>query len=178
MTPSLEAIAYHKAGHAVASFVRRHPFCTVTIKPTKYGEYTGYSGRDEISREIRKKLNEIERGSENKEKWVEDEMVIVLAGPHAERLATPKRDNAIEEDSHYEHAKCLAECVTESDREAKAYIELVSIRAEQLVDHHLWKPCIEAVAKELLARETLSEEEVKAAIINTFEARRRKSETK
>lgn len=166
MTTSLKEIAYHEAGHAIATVALGHRVKSVTIKPGT--DYLGQSERYGIPWGIRNRLDAGDVTGTAK-RWIETETVIALAGRHAGRIVT-RRNNWIGARSDTERAGYLGAMVTDSAREADAYLKLMDIRAEQLVNHPKWKACIKAVARELLRHETLSGQDVRLILANTLDA--------
>ncbi len=154
-TPALHT-AYHEAGHAVIAWAQDVAITQVTIE------------RDG------KKLGSVEHSNPMKGldlDWdnrpmaryrVEKAIRIALAGGIAQRKFKPRscgghdqsdRDNAID----------LIFRITGSSEHADAYMNLLNIEAKGLVTKH-WN-LIEALARELMQRRTMSDKEIKAAII-------------
>jgi hypothetical protein len=140
-------IAYHEAGHAVASLVcgRVGKLRRVTIVPDPDSGNLGHvmhwstpSFRPDVQRDTRTRLR------------AEAEIVVLLAGGIAERRATGRAPGC---GSDHAKAADIALAVSAGDAEATAFMRWLTRRTENLVEV-CWG-AIEAVATELQARKTL-----------------------
>jgi hypothetical protein len=96
----------------------------------------------------------------------------------AQHRFNPRSVRRIHGDNDRKQAINFASQLTSSDRELEALLKLLHIRAEQLIESHWY--LVEAAAKALLERETMTEAEVRkvcqdatVAHVKAFQARAR-----
>jgi ATP-dependent Zn protease len=145
-----EIAAHHEAGHAVVALAFRIPVLRASIKPR------GASGGRVITPRL------------PPDKAVDIQLFITLAGPFAHRRFAP-RSNWLT-DIGNAHAMIFGkEKRKGTEAEKQRYLADTVGRAEKVVDY-FW-PDIKATARALLKHETLTGDEISAAI----RAARRKS---
>ncbi len=143
------ATAHHEAGHAVAHFVLRRRIDRVTIveDDESFGRVSGQV--------VPENLDFLEYGPATLRelKAVEDAIVAGLAGAVAECRYTgkPKSPGARDDVAQ---VFSLAEAVCSSPRTTQAYVDYLSVVAEEMIEAN--RNLVEALAAELLERETLS----------------------
>jgi len=153
----LEATAYHEAGHAVAAFQLgiRIGRRGVSIIPAKDGSLglvdilKGFRGRPDIMTSDRMRLG------------AEKQAIVSFVGEIAQRKFRPRsvrRDHGWSD--RYKTTDLMGYFVA-TDKELRAYLKWLHIRAELFVSSPYNWSLIEAVAAMLLERKRLSAEEVK-----------------
>lgn len=151
-----EGVAYHEAGHAVASYVLRQGFRGVTIDPARESLSDGLHVLLEARWiEIPQHLRRIS--------FVEGHSMVLLAGPEAELRATGSVAEP-EESADRANALFLASQVNAAADEADAYVEWLRRRAANLLFDDVNWPIAERVAKILLDRSSISYRSVRALI--------------
>ena len=149
-TQSLEAIAYHEAGHAVMAFITRRRILVVSINPTE-----GTLGHIRTAKLGEKTCNEIETRSEFDLKIrarVEAEIMGIYAGPIAQSLFQGGRINMRDAASDFDNLADLLMHVCDPDEEAQAYGEWLSQRTKRLLKQPFHWAAVETLARELLQR--------------------------
>jgi cell division protease FtsH len=145
-------VAFHEAGHVVPARRRGRRVKSATILPQ--GDIWGnvvYSGRSDAS-------NSFSRYDFSR--YVEDEIVILLAGATAEQRHTGARSGGDGDD--YEEALDLAELLFGSTESARARVaELEAIADAELAD--AWD-VVERIANRLIERLTLDAAEIAALL--------------
>jgi len=149
--------AYHEAGHAVAiwKLLNRAPRET-TIAPRQ--EIAGYVLHANPLRGLRLETDDSSRA----ETEIHQGIMICLAGAVAQRRFAPRSIRGWHPRNDYQRAADLATRVCGSDIEVNAMLRWLQIRTENLIETG-WRE-VEAVANALLERDTLSSEEIVAAI--------------
>ena len=136
---SLEATAYHEAGHAVVALALGRQVHSVSILPN----------RDHLG------ICEFKKGSfRPSEDWIEREMLIALGGVAAEARHTGEHAwDAARRDWQYVHSLAIERA---GERRAERMIQRLLSKAEHLLsrDEH-WR-AVELIAADLLARSTIS----------------------
>jgi hypothetical protein len=160
----LRATAYHEAGHAVAAHVLRMPIGITTVVPNAE---RGSLGHCEVRfprwLELDGELTPAGRF------WIERNAQVSFAGSEAERLFTG-RYNHKGASSDYHSAVVPAGYLYEGEL-LEIYLKLHQRCARALVSSEMWKPCIEAVAKQLLEKQTLRPLDVRQVIAAVFKAK-------
>jgi len=151
-----QATAYHEVGHAVAALHEKMRIRSATVIPSR-----GFSGQ--VSHEsplsgIRLDIGETDRAKIRAQRLI----VIALAGPAAQKRFNPGSLRSYHGESDHEIAVDLATRLNSSEKSTDAYLKWLSIVADDRVSAS-WRQ-IEAVAKALLVRGTLSKSEIFAAI--------------
>jgi hypothetical protein len=157
---TLEATAYHEAGHAVAALQLRVGIGRrgVSLVPNEdwsgfVHTLKGFSGRPDIERTGQMRL-----GAENR-------TLVLFAGEAAQRRFRPMSVRRHHAAYDRRHAIDLMNYFVGSTRELEAYLEWLHIRAESFVASPFnWKR-IETVAAVLMARKHLTAGEVKEICI-------------
>jgi hypothetical protein len=153
---TLESIAYHEAGHAVAALqlkvgIGRRGVSIVPNEDWSGFVHTlkGFSGRPDIERTGQMRLG------------AEKRAIISFAGEAAQRRFRPMSVRRHHAAIDRRHAIDLMNYFVGSTRELEAYLEWLRIRAESFVASPFnWKR-IEAVAAALMARKRLTAGEAK-----------------
>lgn len=154
-------VAYHEAGHAVAAFYLGLRVREVSIVPDADG--LGYVFWKPMPSSFRPDVEVTPKVRDR----IEREAIATLAGPCAEEKAGGN-DAWRTSGSDLEDSVALLGYLCTSDDELQAYLNLVCIRARNLVER-LWHS-IDSLAHELLAKRRLSGEEVRRLIARTFGA--------
>lgn len=149
-----DAKAYHEAGHAVVAFFNRFRIDFATIRRSGDAEgmvmlKPGRLDLDSATPVMRQKV----------ERWI----IVTLAGDIAQRKFAPRSSRQWQTTSDRAAAADLALSVCGSGESATAYLAWLQIVTRDIVDGR-W-PMIDRVARELLAKETISGDEVRAAIM-------------
>ena len=149
-----EWTAYHEAGHAVVALslgVRAHK-ATIVPDADSDGWVHHASPLGRLQADI--------ETSDRVRMRIEKRILIALAGDAAERKAYKRRRFG----GHIDLSQAFdaASHICGSDRQTDAYLQYLSIVAEDLIDLH-WE-AVERVAKALLARQTLSEAQIREAV--------------
>lgn len=137
--PELVATAYHEAGHAVVALALGRPVHRVSVRPSaeRLGQCEFKKGRHQPT-----------------DDWVEDEILISLAGMAAEARATGfyERGGAAR-DLRFARSLMLQRS---SERSLDRYERRMLAKVENLLsDDGHWK-AVEQIAAELVAQATLS----------------------
>ena len=155
-----ERTAYHEAGHAVAHERLRYArkLRKVTIIPDPNENSRGCVVHDKLPPSFDPWENEI---TPRDMAGIEDDAVCSFAGGIAEKRFAGRHDYAGASEDR-QHAIDLASPLTggPGDKVLNAYLRYLWVRAEGLVESRLIWPEIEAVAKALLERKTLTRKEV------------------
>lgn len=142
--------AFHEAGHAAAHMVLARPFRWVTIVPTE-----GTVGHLRDRKPTRRTIQAIEDGSIAAEHRMRHDIVILWAGPLAERRFRGRWDHRGAAGDYGMIAdRILAMGFSGSDKCSRAFGSYLRYWSENLVDRE-WK-VIEALAEALLERSTLT----------------------
>ena len=147
MIPKIEKVAYHEAGHAMASWVLKIQFSEVSI-----------ISDDESEGRVTNRLPDsfFDDSNVNRQRRLfEKHILILLAGGLAEEKLTRQEDidgNA----SDYKSAAELALRTTGSEAEANAFLLRLTERARNMVDLPTYWAAIEALAAVLLHSKKLS----------------------
>ncbi len=134
-------VAHHEAGHAVVSLNLRQAFQAVTIEP----DTPGTLGAMHQSWSMSKTIDTYSPDGRSR-RYIEDRIIIALAGPAAARKFAGRSTFGGEAD--HDDAVDLLMRLTGDPEELDAYYKLLEIRAKQRVERE-W-PSIEALAKVLL----------------------------
>lgn len=162
----LEAVAYHEAGHAVVSIRHRRAFRLVTIVPTLEHNTLGHVWYRPRPKWMRPDLDDSPRIA----RWIENEVLVCLAGPAAERRFTG-RSNDVGAGSDHRHAVDLALRLHEDEAVLAKYMAYMLEWARAYVEATpVWED-VEALAAALMERKTLTGTEAKAAVQAALTAR-------
>lgn len=167
--PSLEAIAYHEAGHAVAVWAVHRPIHRVSIIPDEEQGSFGHT-----------KWRGIVIASDTS--WfaftarqlgqLQETIIVLLAGMIAEqKYRRAERINIAHSSSDAQEAIEIIQRVTGSTQEASKLLEWLWFRAVNVIDLH-W-PAVEAVAAHLLKRRKLGRRKVFDIILQAIVAQGR-----
>jgi len=157
-------VAFHEAGHAVASWFVGHVARKVTI------EAEGDSDGHVLHHYPRWFVNDMNSGatSARTQKRIEDAIVISLAGTIAQHKGCPGSVRHYQGREDRLNAAQLADAVCWSDIERFAFIKWLRIRAETLI-RAKWD-IVDAVARTLIRERTLSREKLKAIVVAVSDA--------
>ena len=156
---SLERIAFHEAGHAVAAVLHRRGLRKATIVPDKESGTLGcvFTGR------FGSRFKPDAHAGRKERDLIEGDVTVSLAGPVAEALASG-RWNHVGASRDYHHAVDLLSYLC-GGRELQAYVNLLSVRTEAMfvnVDVH-WR-AVEQLAEVLLREKTIGGRRARAII--------------
>jgi hypothetical protein len=153
-----KAVAYHEAGHAVAELAQGRKIRSVSIVPDDItaGHSEGYArSRAFLDALAGATWWSLEPRYKDR---LEKEVRILLAGEVAQRRFAPRsfRRQHIRYGFHGDmpEVERLLGCVVCSDHERDAYLKLLKIQTEWLIDRH-W-PIVEAIAAALSERQSLT----------------------
>jgi hypothetical protein len=153
----VRSTAFHEAGPVVAAWSQGLKIRGVTIVPSQ-----GTLGQ---TTHARKPLNGIKIEYDNSARArarAEDAIVVLLAGPAAERRHNPRRYRASHGAGDLKQAVDIATHFCSSDKAVEAYLNWLGIAAaDQLAG--LWDD-VETIAKALIARRTLNAAEIAALL--------------
>jgi len=156
-----EDTAYHEAGHAVAAFALKVPVRQATIVPD--GDILGHVRHSKLG------------GAGRNPRRAERRVIIALAGDIAERHHNPHRRRG--------DARDLGKAIDIIDRLArsddhlkkwfhrKKWLAELEKEAADLILSDRWWPTVEAVAKALVQRRTLTGKEVASIVAGTSSAK-------
>jgi len=160
VSPSFEDIvAIHEAGHLVAAHKLRVPFSgpnVITIIPSEE-----YSGRF-THKNIFAFTDGVFRDDDHSRLKMERIVQAALAGIEAQRYLDPASIRCGESygdwdgGDDYHQAIDLTDRFTSGNEESEAYLELLRIRAQNLVRSPVNWACIDAIATSLVQSKTLS----------------------
>jgi hypothetical protein len=153
----LATIAYHEAGHVVASHQFEFKIKQVTIVPTDY-----VIARVTPRSYVRLRSLEWDTSTGKRLDRYHNHIVILLAGPEAQRhfnLHTVRYYSS-EERSDYHRVRELLYRLHGENKESSYAFKYLRERARNLVTNPLNWSLIEALANALLERQTLSADEV------------------
>ncbi len=158
---TLEATAYHEAGHAVAAHLLHTGLRSVTIVPNKAedtaGEtLTGLGGRFKGQPDV-----EITPAIRD---WLERRIRVSMAGDIAQRRYSPRSRRAWHGQADRQHAVNLASYVTGGGKALELYLGwLPESTVNLLALPHVWT-VVEAVADALLEHRTLGRKRLLSVI--------------
>jgi hypothetical protein len=159
--PSLEATAYHEAGHAVASIWHGRGLRRVTIVPDERRGLLGYVEHPKRPRvTFQPEWKDLDEAPF--QTLVIREILVVLAGPAAEERFTG-RANPDGARGDMDHVNDLAYRVCPDDDERMHFVGWLEARSRCFVHRPMVWTGIEGVARALLERPTMSGREVKEA---------------
>jgi hypothetical protein len=146
-----EAVAYHAAGHAVMAFHLRRGIKYVTIESD-----------ERAARHLQEtKMPGFRPDLKDQKAKIEDQILISLAGPQAEKMKTG-RWNSKSAAGDYQCAVDLGLYVCPEGGELNTYLRWLGIRCARLVELR-WRE-IEALAAELLVHKRLGARRIRAII--------------
>ena len=147
---TLKATAYHEAGHVVASHLEKLPLRSVTILPA--GDATGACSHANVlrGRDIR-----WDTSSDVSRLQMERLVIVALAGEaaqwHFDKRGT--RSHQAAADRH--QATDLVSLFTGGPAELDAYLKLLALRTDRLLNEPFVWDQVTAVAEALLAEQTI-----------------------
>src|SRR6516165_9443188 len=161
--PAVMATAYHEAGHAVAAIMQGIAVHTVTIKP---GD--NYFG---LTKHGKTRMDGFQPDYESVPPRVRDRMEkqarCALAGLIAQRRFS--KSSIRQWHAHQDHriAADLVSRLAHSIPETEAWLNLLHIQTEQIIDAHWYG--VEAIAQALIKRNILRGSEARALIRQAFQ---------
>lgn len=152
-----KATAYHEAGHTVIAWRLGAGPRVATIIPRGdvQGEMMQEASLVDAAREF--------DGSDHARNRVERAIMICLAGPIAQRRLAPRSWRRWHGANDYVTAFELALRINGSRRAAKAHLQWLEIRTQDLLET-LWDD-VERIAGDLLIRGSLSPDEIRSALL-------------
>jgi len=159
-TIALTATAYHEAGHAVAAHHEHMRFRSVTIRP-------GAGNLGHLAYRMPGWFQPDVEADARHRRLVERDARVSFAGPAAE-ARFKGRHNWRGASDDLDQAVSLLGYVCGSNGELEAYVRLIRMQAQGLMERH-WDE-VQAVAEALLERECLTAAEVAAVIDRVFDA--------
>lgn len=156
------AVAYHEAGHAVMRLELSRRLSRVTIRPR--GDILGHTKQRRSELDV----DYFDPRDWRLTRWAQTEIMCALAGPEAERRLTGRRNNS--------GARSDDECVLDvalqaegyGDERRNAYVTWLKLKVRDWVAAPPVWAQIEALAKALLERDTLSGDEVRQVCRTPF----------
>ena len=149
-----EGTAYHEAGHAVIGFLIGRPPLSTTIIP----DGSGAVGKTEFENGCPESFKSAFNQSRKKQRRVEVMVVTQVAGCLAQSIKFPERPRDPGDDMDEHLARDLV--MERSWQDIDIYLANARAQASALLNEH-W-PWVEAVAKALIERKTLTGDEVLA----------------
>lgn len=158
ITRHLMSVAYHEAGHAVASFALGLRFGITTIVPDEksFGHHV-----IKLPKRFKPKGRDLALLNPADYLWIDHRVISTFAGSEAEKLFTG-RYNHIGGRMDYSSALTLAMIRYSDSKEIGLYLRLQAVCAKNLVS--TWRLAIDAVARALFEKRTLQPSEVQAII--------------
>lgn len=158
--PTIRALAFHEAGHALAAIRYGVAFTRVSIE--QKGNSLGH-----IRLSTRMKPKSLINLSPQTRDHLERYMVVTLAGLEAERLETG-RYNYIGASIDRKVVMELLSRITDSEKEAHYYFQWLRERARQTVGAH-FRPVLLAIVNALLRKRRLKFAEVAKIVVTAIE---------
>ena len=155
-TKPLEATAYHEAGHAVASWHLGIRVTSATIVPE--GTMLGSVSHADPLKGINIEYDNTPRATRRGEKAA----LVCLSGPAAEARFLGRRSHPPADDHIV--ARDILDHFAGTPEELEAYINLIAVRADDLMRlDHVWY-AVTMLAEALLDRRTIAGKEVRAIV--------------
>jgi hypothetical protein len=160
---SLEAAAYHAAGHAVISIVQGLEIHSVTVLPgSNHNGANGKLSELNATHRLASDIFELYRQS-----LVEKKARSYLAGRIAQRRFNARSWRSHHDDGDSDRARSLLDGMTGgSERATRAWLKLLWIQTEDMVERS-WTQ-IDALARALIQRHTLSPIEARTVYTHSF----------
>ena len=152
-----QATAYHEAGHAVACFMYDIKLHSISIRPDEDSH-----GRVNHNNPLFRISDNAGDLSASQRQRIERCVVIALAGNVAQRRFNPRSVRSHHAQNDFNKAADVLSHLSGSDKELQAYMNLLLIRAENLL-MRMW-PSVTALASSLLKESALSGEQATAII--------------
>jgi hypothetical protein len=155
----IEIIAYHEAGHAVMGCTvgRGFRYCTIEADDERLGHVSFYGFNIDFECCTEKEMRRARL-------TVEKLILTWLSGYTAEKILTGRATflNRLGSHEDFKKARSYACIVLRNPEEVEPYLAWLLVRCENLLRCHWF--CVEAVAKELLAKKKLGQREIKETI--------------
>jgi hypothetical protein len=153
---TLEATAYHEAGHAVISIVLLCGVRRLSIIPNDDDGSFGRCTHNPLAEEVQQDCDT----TESRRDIIEARVMVLYAGFHAEARFVG-RHNYVGAREDMKNASDLLSFLAGEEEELEKYLDWLSVRSKNLVLRpENWR-AIRYVARELIARRELSGEEVR-----------------
>lgn len=163
---SEKATAYHEAGHAVMAF---HLGVASTRKGISIVRDDTSAGRFHHQKLLRGNSPELDDSPAARIR-MEKTILISLAGPVAQKFFNPRSVRHYHGENDHQQAVDIAVHLNGGGEEATAYLKWLGLRTKRIVK--LRWPLVEALAKEALARKTMTGKEVNEFLSNlSFDGR-------
>lgn len=160
---SLEATAYHEAGHAVASLALGRGVRRVSIVPDLAAGTLGLATNHGLP-----SFRPDVRDDAPTQAKAEREILILLAGPAAEERFTGRRNRAGAAGDHAAAAAALALSLCGDEDEASAFLAWLVIRGRNLIAAPGQWIRVAALARALVDRRELSGAEVRRVCVEAM----------
>jgi len=147
---SLRRTAFHEAGHAVAAVLQRKALRKVTIVPDKESEDLGCTFTERFGTLFHEAhVGRKQRG------LLEREVMVLLAGPEAEALASGRR-NHVGAFRDYQCSCDVLDYLCRDPRKLRPYVDLLFVRTEAMFvnEDPNWH-AVEALVEVLLREKTI-----------------------
>ena len=158
MKTSVEAVAYHEAGHAIMAWLLNVRIRKATIVPDARAGSLGHVRHEKL---LLGKFPEFDN-SDRQRIRIEKLIVVCLAGPIAQVLFRPRSFRKYHASSDWKQAVDLSSLCNGSDPAITKHLAYLEIRTRDSLQTPSNRVFIECVAKELVNKHTLSGKEVSA----------------
>lgn len=155
ISKKMRLAAYHEAGHAVACFQLGVRISEVSI--IAEGNCLGFCSAQHALHGHNPEFDKTDSNRLRMEKC----FVTLMAGFYAGKKLNPKGKGSAGASGDFGEAVSLVRYFISSSAEHQAYIDLLSIRARQLVNSRFIWPLISALAQRLLERKRMKGKEVR-----------------
>ena len=160
---SLEATAFHEAGHAVCCLVQRIRLTSITVVASS--DYWGSVSHSNPLHGMHIEYDDSPRA----QRRIEQKALVCLAGIAAQQKYNPRSVRHWHWSSDRHDALKILGYLTRSDEELAAYFRLIEIRARGFVANPMHWKAITNLAHKVVRCGTLAEEEIRQSIYATFQ---------
>lgn len=165
----LIAAAYHEAGHVVVAHFLERDTVEVTIKPPGMQRGTGRT----IYGQWAARIDEIDWSGLLDDQLLRDIEILIIAtsaGGYVEGIMTGKKLSKEACSDDWDTIAKITSRMFSDDIDAIAYVERLGHQTYNLIDSPGFLKAVEALAKALIARETLSGEQAASIIKDALSA--------